>query len=105
MTIIELEEQLQILGLPLAYRQWGEGEEPKLPYILFYRDQSDDFFADNQNYAAGNQMALELYTETKDFYQEELIENLLKNLCIPYQLFEGELETEGMYEVLYEFKI
>lgn len=105
MTIVELEQHLQTLGLPLAYRQWGEGEEPNLPYILFYRDQSDDFFADNQNYVSGNQVSLELYTKTKDFNQEEKIENLLKDLCIPYQIFEGNLETEGMYEVLYEFKI
>ena len=105
MTIIELEEHLQGLNLPLAYRQWGKGEEPNLPYLLFYRDQSDDFYADDGNYVAGNQMALELYSETKDFELEEQVEGLLKQLNIPYQIYEVTIETEEMYEVLYEFKI
>lgn len=105
MTIEELEQHLQTLQLPLAYRQWGVGEEPQLPYLLYYRDQSVDFIADNHNYMPANQISVELYTETKDFEQEMKIEALLQELAIPYTAYEGTIETEDMYEVLYEFKI
>lgn len=105
MTIDDFRDHLQRLGLPVAYREWESGEEPKLPYLLFYRDESNDFIADNYNYLEGSRMSLELYTEIKDFEQEEAVNQLLQQLEIPYQVFEGNLDSEKMYEVLYEFII
>lgn len=105
MKIKDFKQQLDTLGIPIAYRQWGKGEEPSLPYILYYRDESNDFIADNKNYFESNQMSLELYSQTKDFELEEHINELLKNLKIPYKIYEGNLDTENMYEVLYEFTI
>lgn len=105
MKISTLKTHLETLELPLAYREWAEGEAPKLPYLLLYRDESNDFVADNHNYLEGSRMSLELYTETKDFKLEEKINTLFKMFELPYKVYEGNLESEDMYEVLYEFTI
>jgi len=105
MNIETLLAHLATLELPLAYRQWEKGEVPTLPYLLLYRDESVDFMADNHNYIEVNQMSLELYTEAKNFKLEEKINTLFKTLEIPYKIYEGNLESEEMYEVLYEFTI
>lgn len=105
LTYEELTTQLHTLGIPIAYRQWGENEAPTLPYLLFYRDESDDFMADNRNYWAVDQVSIELYTETKDFELETKLRELLESLEVPFKVFEGNLDSEQMYEVLFEIII
>ena len=51
MTLPELKALLMTLGLPVAYLQWAVGQVPELPYILYYSDEDNNFFADDLVYS------------------------------------------------------
>lgn len=47
MNLIDLKSELETLGFPVQYQAFAQGHAPELPYILFYEDDSEQFFADN----------------------------------------------------------
>lgn len=105
MNYADLRTKLLVLGIPVAYRMFPVGDVPELPYILFYKEGSDYFYADNINYHKIDNASIELYTDNKDFELEAKLEKLLESLKLPYVSYESYLEDEKMHEVLYEIQI
>jgi len=103
MTQAELYKELNSLGLPLAYHHFSTPQTP--PYIVYLFSYSSDLIADNQNYKSISNFQVELYTTKKDLASEKLIEDKFKSLSIPYLKTELYLETENLFEVLYEIKL
>ncbi len=103
MTQEQLNQALQSIGLPLAYHHFIK--PPALPYLVYLFAYSDDFMADNQNYKEISNYHLELYTKIKSPVTESLVENKLRGLQLPYTKTETSIETEGLYQVLYLFKV
>ena len=48
---------------------------------------------------------MELYTDKKDLASEKLVEDKLKEMYLPYYKTETKLETEGMYQIVYEINL
>lgn len=105
MTFKEIADMVNTIGLPYAYYSFPIGEAPDLPYVVFYYPSSDDFAADNQNYIPVTNVNLELYTENKDFSSEQTVENVLKQYGIFYDKTESYIDSERMYQILYEFQV
>lgn len=105
MNYADLRTSLLVLGIPVAYRMFPVGDAPELPYIIFYKEGSDDFYADNINYHKIDDVSIELYTTNKDFELEAKMEKLLENIKLPYASYESYLDDEKMHEVLYEIQI
>ena len=105
MTQLELTAILEKTGLPFVYHHWAENSAPPLPFLVYYFPQRQDFFADNCNYQKIAMLDIELYTDTKDFSAEQRVENVLAAHGISYTRSETYIESEQMYETLYEMEI
>ena len=92
-------------GLPFAYDHFAEGESPDPPFLIFIFPGTNNLFADNHLYFKLNQLKLVLYTDKKDPELEEKLEDILTAHEIPWEKSEVWIESEKMYEVLYQTEI
>lgn len=88
-----------------AYDHFAEGEAPNPPFICFLMPESRDFIADDTNYFKQRELDIELYTDAKNPGLEELIEAELENYEFVYSKTETWIESERLYEVLYEMTV
>ena len=101
----ETKAMLDETGLPYAYREFAEGEKPELPYCVFTVPQRNIFYADGVVYYRRERVNVLLYTETKDPEIEAALEAVFNANQISYACSEGYVESEGLYEVQYEFEV
>ena len=93
------------MKLPYAYHHFVEGESPDPPFLVFLYPGSDNFAADGMVYFKVNRLNIELYTELKDVELEETVEAVLDKHGIFYEKSEVWIETENLYEVLYQTEV
>lgn len=108
MTQVELYRALESLGLPIAYNSFDtdpNNPPPNPPFLIYLFTYSDDFIADNINYKNIDNFQVELYTDKKDLSTEELVEDKLKELELPYYKSETWIESEKVFQILYEVQI
>ena len=90
-------------GLPFAYSHFAEGESPDPPFLVYLFPKNKHFGADGVVFYKNTQIDLELYTDKKNLKLEEKIEEILDREEIYYEKSEVWIESERLYEVLYEF--
>lgn len=103
-----MEELLQILqevGIPFAYDHFAEGESPEPPFICYLLPGSDNFAADGRVYFKIDEVYIELYTDEKSPAAEQALETVLDSHGIFYQKSETWIDSEKLYEVLYQFEM
>ena len=105
MTYDDITNMLKEAGLSLAYDHFAEGESPEPPFLIFLFPGSDNMFADNGVYFKISQLNMELYTDKKDPELEEKLEDILTAHEIPWEKSEVWIDSEKMYEVLYQTEI
>lgn len=105
MELKEIIEMLGGLGLPLAYHHFAEGESPEPPFLIYLIPGSHNFSADGTVYFKVKQLDVELYTDKKDIVLEEKLEDVLDRQGLFYNKTESYIETEKLYEVLYELEV
>ena len=108
MTFGEIEKMAGEIGLPYRYHHFDEGDEanvPDPPYVLWLLPGSNNFSADDQVYQGIRELDVELYTDRKDPASEAAVEAVLTRHGLVYEITEAYLETEKMYEVLYEMEV
>ena len=98
-------ELIKSMGLPFAYDHFAEGESPAPPFICYLTPGSDNFAADGRAYYKINIVNIELYTDTKDPSVEQKVESVLDANGIFYEKTEVWIESEKLYEVLYQFEL
>lgn len=98
-------EILKECGIPFAYDHFAEGESPDPPFICYLLPGSDNFSADGKVYYKKNEVRIELYTDTKDLAVEQMVEDALDAVCIFYDKSETWIDSEKLYEVLYQFEM
>jgi len=91
---------LKTTGLPVAYHHFVSPPCP--PYIVYLFSYSSNFGADNRVYSKQSNYQVELYTAKKDPVSEKLIEDLFDEHDIFWEKTETYIESEGLYQVLYE---
>ena len=102
MTYKEVNTMIAGFGLPYAYNEFPQGTETAPPFICFlFQDGSDDLMADNTNYTKIRPLAIELYTDNKDFATEETIEAALTSAGLAFQRSEVYIASERMYQINY----
>ncbi len=97
-------ELLNRLGIPFAYDHFAEGEGPDPPFVCYRIPGTDNFDADGMVYFGINEVDIELYTDTKDPKTEKKLEALLAEYGICYEKDETYIESEKLYEVVYQFE-
>lgn len=104
MTYPEIDAMIGEIGLPYAYYQFPEtGQQP--PFICWMLDGIDDLYADNINYQRIAVLAVELYTDEKDFEKEEAVEAVLAAQGLSYGKAEQYIDSERMHETVYTMEV
>lgn len=101
----EILEILAEINLPFAYHHFAEGEAPDPPFICYLTPGSDNFAADGKVYFKINEFHIELYTDEKSPTLEAELETVLDERGIFYDKTEVWIESEQLYEVLYQFEM
>ena len=105
MTLQEVKNMVESIGLPYAYFQFPEKTGQAPPFICFFYTNSDDLFADDTNYQDIRRLNIELYTSTKNFALEKTIEDILKLNGFTYYREENFIETEKIWQIAYEMEV
>ena len=105
MTYEEIAEMMQEIGLPNAYHHFAEGESPDPPFTLFLSPGENTFVADDLIYISFKKLHIELYTDEKSPETEERVEEVLLRYNIYYKKSETWIESEKLYEILYELEV
>lgn len=101
----EIIEILEELGIPYAYDHFAEGESPDPPFICYRMPGSDNFAADGCVYYKIDDANIELYTDEKSPETEQKLEDILDNHGVFYNKSETWIESEKLYEVLYQMEV
>lgn len=105
MTQEQVLAMLEEMGLPSAYDHFAEGQSPEPPFLVFLYPESRNFAADGIAYYKKKKLHIEMYTEYKSVELEEQIEAVLERHGIFYARSEVWIESEWLYEVLYEMEV
>ena len=95
---------LNEIGLPYAYDHFAEGESPNPPFICYLLPGSDNFAADGKIYYKIDDVHIELYTDYKNTELELKVEDVLDRYNIFYDKSEVWIDSEKLYEVMYQFE-
>lgn len=96
---------LERLGFPFSYDHFAEGEGPDPPFLVYRYPKADNFAADGVTYFKQDVLHIEVYTDRKDPALEEQIEAALDESGIFYGKGETWIDSEKLYEVLYQFEM
>lgn len=88
-----------------AYYSFEIGKAPKLPYIIYYYPTSSNEYADDTIHASIQNLNIELYTKTKDYKMQKKVEKALKDASFLYTKTESYIDSEDMFETLYESEV
>lgn len=100
----DIKQLLEQLNIPVAYHHFNTDINP--PFVVYYRNASNNYGADNKVLKKINTVYIELYTEYKDLAMEQVLEDLLDEHEIFYDvLSEDYISDEKMYQVIYEISI
>ena len=105
MTYEQINGMMEEMGLPFAYHHFAEGESPAPPFLLFLSPGENTFSADNYMYFSFKKLNIELYTDRKAPETEKKVEEILKKYQIFYNKSEIWIESEKLYEILYEMEV
>lgn len=105
MTYKEVRTLVESFGLPCAYYQFAHDTAQPPPFLCYFFSNSDDFYADNENYKRIRLLSIELYTDRKAFDLEEEIESRLEVLNLPYYKEESFLDKERLHMTSYEMEV
>lgn len=105
MTYKQVASMIESTGLPNAYRAFTEETAKPCPFITFFYVDSDDVYADDQNYQNIPLLCVELYTDFKDFDLEIRIEKIFSDNGLTYYKEENFIESEKMYQIAYEMEV
>lgn len=104
MTYQQIDAMIGEVGLPYAYYQFPEtGQQP--PFICWMLDGISDLHADNINYQRIVVLAVELYTDEKDFVQEAAVEAVFASHGMSYGKAEQYIDSEHMHETVYTMEV
>ena len=105
MSAEQIKNMLSEVGLPYEYDHFTTHNWIEPPFLVWRIPESNNFIADGVVYAKIDALDIEFYSIEKDWYNEKKIEDILEKYGIAYQKTEEYLDSEKMYEVLYEMEV
>lgn len=105
MTYQDIASMIEGIGLPFAYYQFDNKTGQQPPFICFYYPESVNFMADGSVYQRIDQLVIELYTNEKDFINEQKTERALRDAGLAWNKEETYIDEEKMYMVAYSMEV
>ena len=92
-------------SIHFAYRLFDEGEAQAPPFICYLYTGNIPEPADNRNFVNIWELAIELYTDNKDFALEQKVEAVLDSHDLAYAKEETWLDDERMQMTTYTMEV
>ncbi|WP_271814495.1 hypothetical protein [Clostridium beijerinckii] len=108
MTLSDIYTILKATGYPVAYSHFTATTNtplPNPPYIVYLSAYSSNLKADNKVYKKIDNLQIELYTNKKDLTAEKKLEDILDNNDIAYESTETWIDSEQLFQKLYEVRL
>ena len=105
MTIEQINEMVEEIGLPFDYYAFPEGTAQDPPYITWFLGEEDDFHADDSNYCGIETLNIELYTSDKDFELEASVEGVLRNHELSFHKESERIDSEKLWQTSWEMEV
>lgn len=105
MTLQEIAEMIAEIKLPFRYRQFEDGSGQQPPFICYLYTGNTPEPADNTNVVKIETLAIELYTDNKDFATEASVEAVLNKYEMVYDREEAWLDDERMQMTTYTMEV
>ena len=86
-----------------AYSAFKEGKHNR--FLIFYYDDSDDLFADNENYQSIENLVIEFYSPNKEIKSERKIQQILKAHEIAYDKATAYISDEHINMTTYTTEV
>lgn len=93
------------INIPYAYRAFDEGTGQETPFICYLYTGNTPEPADNINFAKIETLAIELYTDQKDFALEATVEAVLDSHEMVYDREEAWLDDEQMQMTTFTMEV
>ena len=103
MTFAELVAILEPTGFPWTYHHCDTPPPP--PYGVYLSVRDNLFFADNRTYTFSAGIRLEVYSLERDTSLDDKVRAALDAAEIPYDTDYTFLESEGLYESIFEIEV
>ena len=103
MTFAELVAILEPTGFPWTYHHWDTPPPP--PYGVYLSVRDNPFFADNRTYTFSAGIRLEVYSLERETSLDDKVRAALDAAEIPYDTDYTFLESEGLYESIFEIEV
>jgi hypothetical protein len=103
MTLEELNQVLIQTGYPVTYSHFNNS--PKPPYLCYLVSYSSNVFADDKVLHDIDNIQIELYTKKKDLVAEKKVKEVLNQNNLPYESTEAFIESEKLYQIIYEVNL
>lgn len=105
MCQINLLDILRKTGLDVYYHHIDKPEKVSLPYIVYFKEKGEVYGSDFHNHIEKSSYIVELYSDIKDFKNENIIKNIFNDYGIAYESTETYIKEEAMYMVAYYIDI
>lgn len=103
MSCQELLDILRTTGIPWAYHHWETKQDP--PYGIYLDVEDDPFYADDGTYVYASAMRLEVYSLERDHALDQKVRDALDGAGIAYYAYYTWIESEGLYESIFEIEV
>ncbi len=103
MKLNDLIALLKKSGLPVAYHHFVKAQVP--PFLVVFHTGIEAVKADNRTYSSFENYNIELYTDKKDISLENKVKALLDGADIEYDCAETYIDSEKLFEVIFEITI
>ena len=103
---MDYDELLAILapaGIPWAYHHWDSPPPP--PYGVYLEGPYEPLYADDRNYLNVRTIRLEVYSSVRDPVLDARVEAALTAGGLTYEADFTYLESEGLYESIFEIEV
>lgn len=103
MSYEELLEILRPTGIPWTYHHWEGKQDP--PYGVYLDEEDDPFYADGKTYVYFTAARLEVYSLERDPALDQKVREALDAAEIAYYAHYIWIESEGLYETIFEIEV
>ena len=104
MTRTEIKNIVASIGLPYAYLQWHDDDPEKPsgpPFVCFYYDNADPFFADGINFGDVVDLVIEHYSDEVDFETDDRIGWILNENGLTFEPDREYLSDQRMWRSVF----
>lgn len=91
--------------LPYAYYAFDRNTAKAPPYIVYWSPGRSDMFADDSNYQGILDLNIELYTKTKRYDLEAIVEANMAAQKLAYSKTESVVESDGVFMITYQTEV